>query len=214
MSTTKNQRELDAVNQMLASVGQAPVTTLQQSNPDVAIALDTLHQVSREVQAEGWTFNKEYNYQMSLETDGTVNVPDNMLQVSLCESVLSNRNKRAVLRTRNTVAGTDLVQRKLYEIINHTFIWESAPYCDIVWLQDFVTIPVPIQTFIIAKASTMFAQRTTGEQTMITMLMQMEAVTRASALEYETQQINRSFFGYNENGDFYNSYIPFQALSR
>jgi hypothetical protein len=52
--TTDSQDELQAVNQILASVGQAPVTTLEQTNPDVSIALDTLRQVSREVQAEGW----------------------------------------------------------------------------------------------------------------------------------------------------------------
>ena len=50
----------DAVNEMLGAVGQAPVNTLEQSNPDVALAYATLMTVSREVQAEGWTFNKEY----------------------------------------------------------------------------------------------------------------------------------------------------------
>ena len=34
--------ELDAVNQILSSVGQAPVTTLDLQNPEVAIALNTL----------------------------------------------------------------------------------------------------------------------------------------------------------------------------
>ena len=34
--------ELDAVNQILSSVGQAPVTTLDLQNPEVAIVLTTL----------------------------------------------------------------------------------------------------------------------------------------------------------------------------
>ena len=50
--TTNATQELPAVNEILASVGQAPVTTLDQTNPDVAIAYDTLLQVSREVQSE------------------------------------------------------------------------------------------------------------------------------------------------------------------
>ena len=57
--TTGSATELQAINQVLASVGQAPVTTLEQTNPDVAIVISTLDQVSREVQAEGWTFNQE-----------------------------------------------------------------------------------------------------------------------------------------------------------
>ena len=61
--TTNAKEELPAINQILASVGQAPVTTLDQTNPDVAIAYDTLLQVSREVQSEGWTFNTEEHYE-------------------------------------------------------------------------------------------------------------------------------------------------------
>ena len=63
--TTNSQQELPAVNQILQSCGQAPVTTLDQTNPDVAIAYQTLLEVSREVQAEGWTFNKEGHYKMA-----------------------------------------------------------------------------------------------------------------------------------------------------
>ena len=58
--TTNATQELPALNNILASVGQAPVTTLDQTNPDVAIAYNTLLEVSREVQAEGWTFNREH----------------------------------------------------------------------------------------------------------------------------------------------------------
>ena len=51
--------ELDAVNQILSAVGQAPVTTLDLQNPEVYTTLQTLRNVSREVQSEGWNFNTE-----------------------------------------------------------------------------------------------------------------------------------------------------------
>ena len=44
--------ELDAVNQILSSVGQAPGTTLNLQNPEVAIVLTTLREVNKQVQAE------------------------------------------------------------------------------------------------------------------------------------------------------------------
>ena len=47
--------ELDAVNQILSSVGQAPVTTLDLQNPEVAIALNTLREVNKTVQSDGLT---------------------------------------------------------------------------------------------------------------------------------------------------------------
>ena len=67
--TTNATQELPAINQILTSCGQAPVTTLDQTNPEVAIAYDTLLQVSREVQSEGWTFNKEYHYEFNTDNN-------------------------------------------------------------------------------------------------------------------------------------------------
>ena len=61
--------ELIAVNQILSSIGQAPVTDLNQTNPDVAIAYNTLLEVSRDVQTEGWTFNKDYNVKVYPQID-------------------------------------------------------------------------------------------------------------------------------------------------
>ena len=83
--TTGSQTELQAINQVLASVGQAPVTTLEQTNPDVAIVINTLDQVSREVQNGGWTFNKEYHYQVTRDSDNKIPIPANMLQIDLSE---------------------------------------------------------------------------------------------------------------------------------
>ena len=81
--TTNAAQELPAVNEILASVGQAPVTTLDQTNPDVAIAYDTLLNVSREVQAEGWTFNTEEYYPMTPDANGEIPIANNILQIDL-----------------------------------------------------------------------------------------------------------------------------------
>ena len=207
---TKTQRELQAVNQILESVGQAPVTSLNQSNPDVAIAHDTLEQVSRDVQAEGWTFNKEYHYALSRETDKTINVTDGMLQVTLCPADVSNKDKRAVVRTQN-VGDT---QRKLYDIINHTFEWPHTMVVDIIFFVEWVAIPIPVQTYIVSRAAKIYSQRTVGDGTQYTALQEQETTCRAYALEYETSQIERSMFVYDRDGSFYNSYQPFSALMR
>ena len=84
--TTNATEELPAVNQILASVGQAPVTTLDQTNPDVAIAYDTLLQVSKEVQAEGWTFNQEFEYEITTDADKEYAIPNNILQIDFSDS--------------------------------------------------------------------------------------------------------------------------------
>ena len=81
--TTNAAEEFPAVNEILAAVGQAPVTTLDQTNPDVAIAYDTLLNVSREVQSEGWTFNTEEYYPMTPDNNGEIVIANNILQIDL-----------------------------------------------------------------------------------------------------------------------------------
>ena len=76
--TTNATKELPAINQILSTCGQAPVTTLDQTNPDVAIAYDTLLQVTREVQAEGWTFNKEFHVVFTPDSDNEIPIANNI----------------------------------------------------------------------------------------------------------------------------------------
>ena len=152
--TTNATQELPAINQILSSCGQAPVTTLDQTNPDVAIAYDTLLQVSREVQAEGWTFNKEYHYEFTPDNDDQILIPSNILQIKLTENS-ANMDKDGVRRSG-----------KLYDRHNHTYDWtDETVECDIVWEFDWVDLPQPIQDFIVARAATFVSQRIVGDQT-------------------------------------------------
>ena len=202
--TTNATQELPAINQILSSCGQAPVTTLDQTNPDVAVAYDTLLQVSREVQAEGWTFNKEYHYEFTPDTDDQILIPSNILQIKLTENS-ANMDKDGVRRSG-----------KLYDRHNHTYDWtDETVECDVVWEFDWVDLPQPIQDFIVARSATFVSQRIVGDNTQYQMLQQQEAYMRALALEYETQQGQFTFFGHPQgHTNYYQSYQPFHALSR
>ena len=205
--TTNSTQELPAINQILSSCGQAPVTTLDQTNPDVAIAYDTLLQVSREVQSEGWTFNSEYHYEMTRDASGEVAIPNNMIQIKLTEN---SANKEF-----------DCIRRsgKLYDRQHHTYdlsdISGDNIECDIVWEFDWIDLPEPIQNYVTARASTFVSQRIVGSTDLYSMLQQQEALARALALEYETQQGQFTFFGHPQGQqNYYQSYQPFQALQR
>ncbi len=67
--------ELDAVNHVLMSVGESPVNTLTTQSPEVAIAQNTLRQVCREVQSEGWVYNTEYEFPFVVDTNDEVLIP-------------------------------------------------------------------------------------------------------------------------------------------
>ena len=200
--TTNATQELPAVNEILASVGQAPVTTLDQTNPDVAIAYDTLLQVSREVQAEGWTFNKEYHYPFTPNTDNEIVIPTNVLQIDMAEN--------------GDYKHMDVIRRngKLYDKEEHTSVFTEKIECDVVWLFDWVDLPRPIQDYITSRAASITVSKIVGDQNLYQMMQQKEAYARALALEYECNQGQFTFFGHPQGGNYYNSYKPYRALQR
>ena len=201
--TTNAAQELPAVNQILAACGQAPVTSLDQTNPDVAIAYDTLIETSREVQSEGWTFNKEAHYEFTPDVNNEIKIPNNVLQIDLSHNA-NNGNKQSVRR-----------EGKLYDKEEHTYEWtDGAVECDVVWLFDWVDLPRPIQDYITCRATTKTSSRIVGDQTQYQMLQQNEAYMRAMALEYETQQGDYSFFGRPDGSEPYISFEPYKALMR
>mgnify|MGYP001357310032 FL=1 len=200
--TTNAAQELPAINQILMACGQAPVTTLDETNPDVAIAYQTLIEVSREVQSEGWTFNKEAHYEMTPNTDNEIIIPTNVLQIDLTQATAGDRH---VVRRNG----------KLYDKEHHTDKWtDGSIEVDILWFFDWVDLPRPIQDYITTRAATVTSSRIVGDQTQYQILQQKEAYMRAMALEYETTQGDYSFFGHPDGAHPYVSYQPYKALSR
>ena len=202
--TTNATQELPAINQILTSCGQAPVTTLDQTNPEVAIAYATLLQVSREVQSEGWTFNKEYHYEFNKDNNNEILIPNNVIQIKLSENA-QNRPYDAVRRSG-----------KLYDKQNHRYTWEYSPIeCDVTWEFDFIDLPEPIQNYITARAATLVSGRIVGDDDQYTRLRTQEQEMRAMANEYETQQGQFTMFGHPQGQqNYYQSYQPFHALQR
>ena len=210
--TTNAAEELPAVNEILASVGQAPVTTLDQTNPDVAIAYDTLTHVSREVQAEGWTFNTEEYVKFTPDSDNEIQIANNILQIDLHDEV---DNQYEAIRKKDISDGII----KLYEKVNHTFTWDSSKWtegvrCNVVYLYDWIELPVPIQDYIVARAATLVSSRIVGDSQQYQMLAQKEQWNRSQALEYECRQGDYTFFGHQRGKKPYDAYQPYKALYR
>lgn len=202
MAHLSAQTELDAVNTILASVGQAPVTTIDISNPEVALVYNTLLQVSREVQAEGWSFNREYDYPLPVSNSGHVGITFQMLQVALSP----DRYRGISATVRNA---------RLYNKSSHTDVWdEEQVYCDIVWLYDWESLPQPIKDYIVARASSQAASRVLSDANQMRMLQENEFYTRSQALEHEAVQGQYTFFGAPRHGNYYTSYEPYKALYR
>jgi hypothetical protein len=175
-----------------------------QTNPDVAIALNTLREVSREIQSEGWSFNKEYDYPITPNSSNEVPIANNILHMDLNKTYTQNLDRDSINR-----------EGKLYDKTAHSFTWtDDTLYVDIIWYFDWPSIPAVIQAFIIARAAAIVSSRIIGDPNQYQMLTQKEAFAKSTALEYECNQGDYTFFGAPKNGNFYQSYQPFHTLQR
>ena len=210
--------DLSAVNRMLASVGQAPITSIDtqevtingvitevQTNPEVAIAINTLAEVSREVQSMGWTFNTEYNvvYNPDPVRNNRIQVPFNVLQMDASTNIPSQR-------------GMDTIRKNgfIWDKIAQTDSFTGPIQFDLIFMMDWNDMPIPIQDYVVAKASALFSQRVIGDPQQYALLEQKANECSIYALEYETSQGDYTFFGQPRSGNFYFSYEPFHALQR
>ena len=196
------------ISQTIASqaLTQNKVTTRveTQTNPDVAIALNTLREVSREVQAEGWSYNTEFDYKITPDSNDEIRIADDVLQMDLNQGYPENIEKDAVFRGG-----------KLYDKKAHSYKWTAETvYVDIVWYFDWESIPAPIQAHIVARAAAIVSSRIIGDSNQYQILQQKELVTRSQAMEYECNQGDYTFFGSPSNGNFYRPYKPFHTLQR
>jgi hypothetical protein len=178
-----------------------------QTNPDVAIAYNTLTEVTREVQSEGWVYNTERNYD-GLQPDAStkkITIPNNVIQADLSQDYVNNLGRNVVNR-----GGV------LYDTITHTDVWDTDEtlYLDILWEFEYENIPQPIQAYIVARAAAIVSSRVIGDPNQYQMLQQKEAYARAMALEYDCNQGDHSFFGAPQNGNYYKAYSPFNTLIR
>jgi len=197
--------ELSAVNSILGSIGQSPITSLTtgnaQANPEIAFIQNLLTETNKNVQGEGWHFNKEDHVKISPDTNGHYIIPTNYLRYDVHEG-LSDRNKDVVRK-----------DGKLYDNVNHTFVFTGDHYFDITYLLAFEDVPPTIQRYIIARASVRAATQLVSNPDLVKLLQIEEAQTKASALEYDCEQGDHTFFGFPHESN-YRSYQPYKALIR
>lgn len=209
--------ELEAINRMLAAIGQAPVNSVDQTNPDVAICSRTLLQVSQEVQSEGWTFNRVTNFKQTPDANGRIIIRDvntdpsvdSILQMDLSHNTHYSRDK-------NSIAKKDGNYIYLYDTVGSSFDWgtEDVEVDITYYYATLAVLPAAAQNYIVARASSFVSMQTVGDPNQYQILTVQEGYARVQLLEYETSQGDYTFFGHPAGSNYYNSYQPYQTLSR
>ena len=193
------------------SVGESSVNTLTVQSPEVTIAQSTLRQVCREVQAEGWKFNTEQQYPITLDSNNHCLIPNNVLQIDL--------NHFKHLNDYDVVKRNDSGTMKLYDLIEHRYNFENTSegklYVDIIWMIDFEDIPQVFKDYITQRASRIAANRMVNDPTVAELMAADETLARALAIEYDTNQGDYNIF--NDQEGRTNPacvYRPYQVLKR
>ncbi len=149
--------ELEAVNTILSTIGEAPLNTLSGSLPvDGTIAKNVLSEVAREVQSQGWHFNTHTNVTLPRDTDNKIPVATNVVRVELDPTKYSKGNY-------------DIVQRDnfLYNLAENKDTFDiNFEKVKIVYLLPFDEIPEQAKRYITIRSARIFHDRTLGANTL------------------------------------------------
>ena len=195
--------ELEAINIMMAAIGEAPINTLTGTLPaDVVMAQSTLTEINKQVQSEGWSFNTEIDVTLTRDSSNNVNLSSDVLRVD------------ANIHQHPTI---DPIQRglKLYDRQNNTFVFEEDLICTVVYLRTFAEIPEQARYYITIRAARLFVDRLVGDDGLRTYTQQDE--TRARVILTETDYANADhnlLRGDPSLTSIFDTYNPSSALIR
>lgn len=133
MAMIEAQTELEAVNAMLLSIGQAPVSTLSVTGiKDVNIARLQLKASTRRCLSMGWDFNTDTAYEVSPTVEGIIPVPVGALSadpVDPSEDVTIRRHPSGVMAFFNKTDNTFTYTTPLSLKVIWGFPFEDLPEC-------------------------------------------------------------------------------------
>ena len=143
-------------------------------------AEQTLNNVSRDFQAQGWAFNTEITFDLSPDASDMLTLPANCLHVDTIHTRMSS--------------DTDLVQRgnKMYDRIKNTYAIGTTVSVDMVVLLDFEEMPETARRFVAIKASRILQDRVLGSESLHSYNSQDEMMAWNNMLqsELDVQDLN------------------------
>lgn len=183
--------KLEAVNIMLSTIGESPVNSLSSGLVDAELAETILNSVSKTVQSDGWNFNREYDYAITPDLAGEINLPNNILRADAAYEPYSK----------------DLVQRglKMYDKKEHTFKINDTVKLDVVFELDFADIPEVAKRYIVIKAARLFQDRVLGSDTLHSFTQEEEQQALFALREFE---------GETEDFNVFDSYDVYRVIDR
>lgn len=174
--------KLEAVNEILHSIGQAPVNTLDSSAiTDAGRIEDLLDRVLRQVLLTGWHFNTDKEWPVTPDSSGNIVVPANALRIDPTDP-----DKDFVVR-RN---GSNLM---LYDREDQTFnLGTDEVKLDIVWGFPFEDLPETARSYIAHRAGRRYQTGALGSQVLFQFTEADETFALAQLRRWDNRNANRN----------------------
>jgi len=167
--------ELEAVNTMLVTIGEQPVSSLDNlaGLQDASIAKQILSNISRAVQSKGWVFNLDLQVIYTPDANGEINLGANVLRIDTTTKVRSTTK--------------DIVERggKLYDREKNTSIFTDTVKVDRVIVLNFDDLPEVARRYIAIRSARVFHDRVVGSGELHDFFREDEQVAWQELLEYE-----------------------------
>ena len=193
---------LNAVNRVLQMLGEAPVNSLQGQFGLAKQAEDSLNDVSRTLQTEGWSFNTDLEKTLERNSSNEIELSSNVSRV-----VVDNLEYPDI----------DVVQRgdKLYDRRNNRYTFDEDLIVDMTTILEWDLLPEHARQYITIKAGRQLQEAIIGSSDLTKLNLTQELEARSAFLEEETSKTEHSMLRGNLNRTSpINTYIPSRTLER
>lgn len=164
--------ELEAVNTILAAVGESPIVELDgdsESFTDAELARTKLNQALRRHQTHGWTFNTLIDYVLTPNGDGHLLVPANTIRFT----------------TDDNDTNMVIVSGKLLDRSTNSYVFTETKTGRIVVTREFLECPEPMRDWATITAALSFQDDYRGDNPMRRFKQQDEMMAKAAMWEHE-----------------------------
>mgnify|MGYP001163489180 FL=1 len=169
--------KLEAVNIVLDSIGETPVSSLTSGLPDAESAEAKLDEVTTEVLAKGWHQNTNYGVKAMRNYLNKIVIPSNYIRL---DTVGEHKDINVTIRTDNNV-------RYLFNIKEQTYIFDKDLYVDVIIKLPFAELTPSMQLYIARKAARSFQESAMGSAALDSFTVRSEAEAYAALMDSEAE---------------------------
>lgn len=168
--------ELEAINAILASIGEAPVNEITDAFVDAQLAQNLLRQESRAAQSTGFIFNTDPEVVLTPDGSGHIWLPANTLKVIQADRTITRRGQR------------------LYTTTTRSYVFTTSVTAALVLALNFDELPEVLRRYLYVRAARTFQARMGPERVVYEISSQDVLKATADWMNAEAEEGNYNAF--------------------